>query len=134
MGAFMLELNGSPFYVTSPFEAFYLVIEISNYVDVVLMFLSEYHDEDKDVYVRDIQKIFNNYLKNGLVLDLLASIPFFSILVNASSLSPKVPAKGYNWLYIVYLMKTLRSHKAARILRPKFVSDLVKDSYEAARN
>ena len=54
MAAYMLPLKGSPFEVHDTFEAIYLVIEISNYCDVILTFLTEYHDEDKDKYVRDI--------------------------------------------------------------------------------
>lgn len=91
MAAFMLELNGSPFHVTSAFEGFYLVVEVSQYLDLILTFFIEYHDEDRDVYVRDLLEILKNYAVNGLAFDLLASIPFFAIIASVFKVSTKVP-------------------------------------------
>ena len=66
-------------------------------------------------------------------MDLLASIPFFAIFTSLFKMDPTVPKKGYNWAYLVYILKTLRFYKAYRITTPRFVSDLIKNSYEQQR-
>ena len=93
----------------------------------------DYHDDDKDLYVRDIWKIAYNYFLNGLIIDLLACIPFFSIFASALDLSTATPFRGYNWLYIVYALKIGRFYKASRITSPRYIKNIVDNVYSAQR-
>lgn len=126
----MIELNGSPFNVTTPFEAFYLVVEISQYLDLILQFFLEYHDEDRDLYVRDLLEISKNYAQGGLLFDFPASVPFFSIITYFNVGTSNAPIKGYNLVYIVYWLKALRFYKAEKIATPRYISNLVKNVYK----
>ena len=134
MGSFMVENSGSPFIVTNGFEVFILIIEISQYIDCLLSFFIEFHDEDRDVFVRDLLEIAKNYGSQGLVFDLLASIPFFAIISNTANVSAKVPEHGYNFLYIVFWLKALRFYKAGKITSNQYVSGLVKNFYKTTRD
>jgi hypothetical protein len=54
LGTYQLEIQGYPFEVHNGFEAFYLFLEIFMYFDIIITFFTDYHDEEKDVQIRDI--------------------------------------------------------------------------------
>ena len=125
MAAYMITLGRSEYAASTGFGVIYLLIEISQIIEIVINFFTEYHDEDDDVFVRDFKKIAYNYLCSGFIFDLIACLPFYTGLISAfpDTVSPKVPEKGYNWLYIVFILKSLRSYKAYRITTPKYISE-----------
>ncbi len=56
----------------------YLVISILFLIDIFLNCVTAYLDE-KNLYVYDARLIFMNYLNNGLVVDILSSLPYYAI-------------------------------------------------------
>ena len=53
MGTYQVEMTRSPYNPSNSFENFYLFIEICQYLDIVLTFFTDFHDEEKDIQVRE---------------------------------------------------------------------------------
>ena len=111
----------------------YLAIEISELIEIILNFFIEFHDEDNDVFVRDLKLIAFHYFQQGFVYDFLAILPVYTIVMAVSNVKDTVPKIGYNWLYIVFILKTFRSYKAYSITTPKYISDEIKEIFTNLR-
>lgn len=49
-------------------------------IDIILCFFTQYTDEQENKPVRDLKLIAIRYLKNGFLLDVLATFPFHLVL------------------------------------------------------
>lgn len=58
-----------------------LILDIIFLIDIVVVFLSAFYDEDFRI-VDDVKIIANYYLKGWLVTDIIAIIPFDLIVIN----------------------------------------------------
>lgn len=54
-------------------------------------------------------------------------------MLAVSNVKDTVPKIGYNWLYIVFMLKSLRSYKAYSITTPKYISDEISGIFSNLR-
>ena len=114
LAAYMVDLYSSRNTVI-----FYWIMEGCFAIDILVNFISDFEDPITRKQKRDIFSIFWNYASNLLLVDLLTNIPWYLVAQRLGANFDDIPEYGYNWAYLVYLVKYLRIAKAASIFHPK---------------
>lgn len=107
------------------FFIIYYVMESMFAIDTLLLFFTQYQDEEDNKPVRDIKSIALKHIKSDFIFDALATFPFHIVLLSRFD-----DENIKDRIQLLFLLKMIRFRKMMSLFETKNFQDFIKSLFK----